>query len=217
MAIRVLLADDHPVVRYGLTAMLDAVEDIDVVASVPDGPSALREAQLCTPDVAILDIRMPPAFSDEGLKAAHALRDSAPQVGVLILSQYVDSDYAFEILSGDARGRGYLLKDRVMDVESFTDAVRRIGEGGSVVDPEVVDALLRRAREPSPLEALTERERDVLSLMAEGRSNQAIGDGLHLSPKTVEAHVTAIFSKLGLAPAADDHRRVLAVLTYLRG
>jgi DNA-binding NarL/FixJ family response regulator len=214
--VRVALAEDSVLLREGVARLLEDA-GFEIAWQAGDGDEVLRKVHADAPDVAILDIRMPPTFSDEGLKAAQALRGSAPQVGVLILSQYVDSDYAFEILSGDARGRGYLLKDRVMDVESFTDAVRRIGEGGSVVDPEVVDALLRRAREPSPLEALTERERDVLSLMAEGRSNQAIGDGLHLSPKTVEAHVTAIFSKLGLAPAADDHRRVLAVLTYLRG
>ncbi len=137
-------------------------------------------------------------------------------VGVLILSQYVETDFAYEILSGAAPGRGYLLKDRVMDLEAFADAVRRVGEGGSVVDPEVVDALLKRRRPASPLDALTEREREVLALMAEGRSNQAIGDAVHLSPKTIETHVHAIFTKLGLEPTPDDHRRVLAVVTYLR-
>jgi len=214
--VRVALAEDSVLLREGVARLLEDA-GFEIAWQAGDGEEVLRKAEVDAPDVAILDIRMPPAFSDEGLKAAHALRDSAPQVGVLILSQYVDSDYAFEILSGDARGRGYLLKDRVMDVGSFVEAVRRVAEGGSVVDPEVVDALLQRAREPSPLEALTEREREVLGLMAEGRSNQAIGDRLHLAPKTVEAHVTAIFSRLGLEPAADDHRRVLAVLTYLRG
>ena len=213
---RVALAEDSVLLREGVARLLEDA-GFEIAWQAGDGDEVLRLVEADAPDVAILDIRMPPTFSDEGLKAANALRESAPEVGVLILSQYVDSDYAFEILSGDARGRGYLLKDRVMDVESFTDAVRRIGDGGSVVDPEVVDALLRRAREPSPLESLTDREREVLGLMAEGRSNQAIGDRLHLSSKTVEAHVTAILSKLGLEPAADDHRRVLAVLTYLRG
>jgi DNA-binding NarL/FixJ family response regulator len=213
--VRVALAEDSFLLRRGVARLLEDA-GFEVVWQASDGDDLLSRAAAQPPDVAIVDIRMPPTFSDEGLRAAHALRETQPEVAVLILSQYVDTDYAFEILSGEVRGRGYLLKDRVMDLEAFADAIRRVGEGGSVVDPEVVDALLGRRREASPLDALTERERDVLALMAEGRSNQAIGDRLGLSPKTVEAHVTAIFAKLGLEPTPDDHRRVLAVLTYLR-
>jgi len=213
--VRVALAEDSFLLRQGVARLLEDA-GFEVLWQASDGDDLLAKAAAEPPDVAIVDIRMPPTFSDEGLRAAHALRETQPDVAVLILSQYVDTDYAFEILSGEVRGRGYLLKDRVMDLEGFADAIRRVGEGGSVVDPEVVDALLGRRREANPLEALTERERDVLALMAQGRSNQAIGDRLGLSPKTVEAHVTAIFSKLGLEPAPDDHRRVLAVLTYLR-
>jgi DNA-binding NarL/FixJ family response regulator len=214
--VRVALAEDSFLLRQGVARLLEDA-GFEVAWQAGDGEDLLRQVAADPPDVAVVDIRMPPAFSDEGLGAAHALRESHPEVGVLILSQYVDTEYAFEILSGAVPGRGYLLKDRVMDLEAFADAIRRVAEGGSVVDPEVVDALIGRPRERSPLEALTEREREVLGLMAEGRSNQAIADRLGLSPKTVEAHVHAIFTKLGLEPTPDDHRRVLAVLTYLRG
>jgi DNA-binding NarL/FixJ family response regulator len=213
--VRVALSEDSFLLRQGVARLLEDAGFV-VLWQASDAEDLLARAAAEPPDVAVVDIRMPPTFSDEGLRAAHALRESQPGVGVLILSQYVDTDYAFEILSGEVRGRGYLLKDRVMDLEAFADAIRRVGEGGSVVDPEVVDALLGRRREANPLDALTEREREVLALMAQGRSNQAIGDRLSLSPKTVEAHVTAIVAKLGLEPTPDDHRRVLAVLTYLR-
>jgi DNA-binding NarL/FixJ family response regulator len=216
MTTRVALAEDSLLLRKGVARLLEDA-GFDVVWQAADGEDLLAKVAADAPDVAVVDIRMPPTFTDEGLRAAHAIRDSNPEVGVLILSQYVDTDYAFEVLSGDVPGRGYLLKDRVMDLEAFVEAVRRVGEGGSVIDPEVVDALLGRRRERSPLEGLTEREREVLALMAEGRSNQAIAERLFLSPKTVEAHVHAIFTKLDLQPTPDDHRRVLAVLTYLRG
>jgi DNA-binding NarL/FixJ family response regulator len=212
---RAVIAEDAVLLREGLARLLDE-GGFDVVDCVSDGEALLRSVEKHQPDVCVVDIRMPPTFSDEGLRAAHSLRETHPDVAVLILSQYVDTDYAFEILSGEVRGRGYLLKDRVMDLEAFADAIRRVGEGGSVVDPEVVDALLGRRREANPLDSLTDREREVLALMAEGRSNQAIAERIHLSPKTVEAHVTAILAKLGLEPTPDDHRRVLAVLTYLR-
>lgn len=213
---RVALAEDSFLLRQGVARLLEDA-GFEVAWQAADADDLLAKVAADAPDVALVDIRMPPTFSDEGLRAAHVLRETHPDVGVLILSQYVDTDYAFEILSGDVPGRGYLLKDRVMDLDGFADAIRRVGEGGSVVDPEVVDALLGRRRERSPLEALTPREREVLGLMAQGRSNQAIGEGLSLSPKTIEAHVHAIFTKLGLEPTPDDHRRVLAVLTYLRG
>jgi DNA-binding NarL/FixJ family response regulator len=213
--VRVALAEDSFLLRQGVARLLEDA-GFDVIWQASDGEDLLRRVAAEPPDVAIVDIRMPPTFSDEGLRAAHSLRETHPDVAVLILSQYVDTDYAFEILSGEVRGRGYLLKDRVMDLEAFADAIRRVGEGGSVVDPEVVDALLGRRREANPLDALTDREREVLGLIAEGRSNQAIAERIHLSPKTVEAHVTAILAKLGLEPTPDDHRRVLAVLTYLR-
>jgi DNA-binding NarL/FixJ family response regulator len=213
--VRVALAEDSFLLRQGVARLLEDA-GFDVIWQASDGEDLLRRVAAEPPDVAIVDIRMPPTFSDEGLRAAHSLRETHPDVAVLILSQYVDTDYAFEILSGEVRGRGYLLKDRVMDLEAFADAIRRVGEGGSVVDPEVVDALLGRRREANPLDALTDREREVLGLMAEGRSNQAIAERIHLSRKTVEAHVTAILAKLGLEPTPDDHRRVLAVLTYLR-
>lgn len=213
---RVALAEDSFLLRQGVARLLEDA-GFEVAWQAADADDLFAKVAADAPDVALVDIRMPPTFSDEGLRAAHVLRETHPDVGVLILSQYVDTDYAFEILSGDVPGRGYLLKDRVMDLDGFADAIRRVGEGGSVVDPEVVDALLGRRRERSPLEALTPREREVLGLMAQGRSNQAIGEGLSLSPKTIEAHVHAIFTKLGLEPTADDHRRVLAVLTYLRG
>jgi DNA-binding NarL/FixJ family response regulator len=168
------------------------------------------------PDVAILDIRMPPTYTDEGLRAAHVIREEMKDVGVLLLSAYVETDSAMDLISAGASRLGYLLKDRVTNVQEFTDAVRRVAAGGSVIDPEVVSRLVGRARQDNPLEALTDREREVLSLMAEGRSNQGIAEALSLSASSVEDHVSSIFTKLGLASTPDDSRRVLAVLTYLR-
>src|SRR5207244_2651626 len=185
-------------------------------AQAGDGEALLSAVRSDPPDVAIVDIRMPPTHTDEGLRAAHRIRAEHPSVGVLVLSQYVETDYAMQLVSEGAAGLGYLLKDRVSNVQEFTDAVRRIGRGGSVIDPEVVSLLVSRARKVSPIDSLSEREREVLALMAEGRSNQAISERMFLSPKTVEGHVRNIFAKLDLPATADDHRRVLAVLTYLR-
>jgi DNA-binding NarL/FixJ family response regulator len=213
--LRVALAEDSFLLRQGVARLLEDT-GFEVAWQAGDADELLSRAAADPPDVALVDIRMPPTFSDEGLRAARSLATSNPDIGVLILSQYVETDFAYEILAGETPGRGYLLKDRVMDLEAFADAVRRVGEGGSVVDPEVVDALLKRQRASNPLDALTDREREVLALMAEGRSNQAIGDRIHLSPKTIETHVHAIFTKLGLEPTPDDHRRVLAVVTFLR-
>jgi len=186
----------------------------DVVAQVSDAQSLMELIRADPPDVAVLDIRMPPTYTTEGLAAAREMRETLPSVGVLVLSQYVDTHHVMELISSGGR-IGYLLKDHVGDIAEFGDAVRRIAAGGSVIDPDVVAELVGRRRNREAIEDLTERERDVLHLMAQGRTNSAIGARLHLSPKTVEAHVRSIFMKLQLEPAEDDHRRVLAVLTYL--
>jgi DNA-binding NarL/FixJ family response regulator len=209
-----VLADDSVLFREGLARVL--AENGFVVAgqaSDADGLHAAVERE--TPDVVVTDIRMPPTSTSEGLLAAQRIRAEHPAVGVLVLSQYVETRQAVKLLQNAPQRVGYLLKDRVSDIAEFTDAVRRIARGGSVIDPEVVAQLLRR-REDRALADLTSRERDILGLMAQGRSNRAIGERLFLSPKTVETHIGAIFAKLGLLPAADDHRRVLAVITYLR-
>lgn len=216
MTLRIILADDSMLVREGIARLLvDA--GFDVVAQVADPDALLAATRELRPDVAIVDIRMPPTHTDEGLRAAQAIRaEHGTAVGILVLSQHVEPSFALRLVSDGAGGVGYLLKDRVEDLDDFTDAVRRIGRGGSVIDPSVVAVLVgRRAR--VPLDDLTERERAVLALMAEGRSNQAIGDRLSMARKTVEAHIANIFSKLELAPTSDDHRRVLAVLAHLRG
>jgi DNA-binding NarL/FixJ family response regulator len=216
MSLRVILADDSVLVREGVARLLvDA--GFDVVAQVADAEGLLAATRAHRPDVAIVDIRMPPSHTDEGLRAAEAIRaEHGTTVGILVLSQHVEPSFALRLLSDGAGGVGYLLKDRVTDVDDFRDAILRIARGGSVIDPAVVAVLVgRRAR--VPLDDLTARERDVLALMAEGRSNQAIGDRLGMARKTVEAHIANIFSKLELLPAPDDHRRVLAVLAHLRG
>ncbi len=216
MTLRVVLADDSVLVREGLARLL-ADAGFDVVAQVGDADDLLRATREQRPDVAIVDIRMPPTHTDEGLRAAEAIRaEHGTSVGILVLSQHVEPSFALRLMSDGAGGVGYLLKDRITDLGEFADAVRRIGKGGSAIDPAVVAVLVgRRAR--VPLDDLTEREREVLALMAEGRSNQAIADRLDMARKTVEAHIANIFSKLELLPAPDDHRRVLAVLAHLRG
>jgi DNA-binding NarL/FixJ family response regulator len=187
-----------------------------VVAQAGDAEDLLRKVGAHKPDIAIVDVKMPPTHTDEGLRAAAEIRDQHPGVGVLVLSQYIEEGYALDLLSDSAEGMGYLLKDRVADLDRFIDAVRRVGEGGSALDPEVVSRLLGRRRREDPLQEISPREREVLALMAEGRSNHAIADQLVVTERAVEKHVTSIFSKLNLPPTAVDHRRVLAVLTYLR-
>jgi DNA-binding NarL/FixJ family response regulator/class 3 adenylate cyclase len=213
--IRVLLADDSVLFREGV-ARLMADAGFQVVDQAGDADELMAKVRKAQPDIVITDIRMPPTSTTEGLDAARRIREELPTVGVLVLSQYVETRHAVKLVEGAPERVGYLLKDRVADVSEFVDAVRRVSRGGSVLDPEVVAALLGRARTLAPIEQLTGREREILALMAEGRSNQAISERLYLSPKTVEAHVAHIFSKLDLLPATDDHRRVMAVVMYLR-
>jgi DNA-binding NarL/FixJ family response regulator len=213
--LRVVIADDSVLLRSGVVQLLED-SGFEVVGQAADGEDLLRKVGAHKPDVAIVDVRMPPTHTDEGLRAAHRIRAEHPQTAVLVLSQYVEEAYAFELLSESTESTGYLLKDRIADVESFTDAVRRVANGGSALDHEVVALLLGRRRREDPLEALTPREREVLVLMAEGRSNAAMAAALGVSERAVEKHVTAIFSKLDLPRDAADHRRVLAVLAFLR-
>ena len=211
---RIVIAEDAVLLRAGLTHLLvDAGED--VVAAVDNGDALLVAVERHRPDLAIVDVRMPPSHTDEGLRAALAIRARWPQVGILVLSQYVEERYATELLAGDTAGVGNLLKDRVADVSDFLSAVRRVGDGGTALDPEVVAQLLARARRRDPLAQLTPRERDVLALMAEGRSNAAIAQALVVSDGAVEKHVSNIFTKLDLSPTEHDHRRVLAVLRWM--
>jgi DNA-binding NarL/FixJ family response regulator len=213
---RVVIADDSVLLREGICRLLEDA-GFDVVGQAADAEDLLRKVRAHKPDVAVTDIRMPPTQSDEGLRAAQQIRKEMPEVGVLVLSQYVDEGYAVELLQGGGEGIGYLLKDRVSDVSAFTDALRRGGEGGSALDPEVVASLLGRRRANDPLDRLTPREREVLGHMAEGRSNAAIARELVVTERAIEKHVTSIFSKLGLSTVEDGHRRVLAVLAYLEG
>ncbi|MEU8240317.1 response regulator transcription factor [Actinoplanes missouriensis] len=208
---RVVIAEDLALLRDGLTRLLEAY-DFEVVAAVDNGPSLLPALVEQKPDVAVVDVRLPPTFTDEGLQAAIAARAAVPGMPVLVLSQHVEPLYARELLSDRKGGVGYLLKDRVSHVAQFIDAVRRVAAGGTAMDPEVVGQLLARHQ---PLAALTAREREVLGLMAEGRSNGAIAGKLFIGEKAVSKHISSIFTKLGLPPSDDDHRRVLAVLAYL--
>ncbi len=216
VALRVVIAEDQVLLREGIVRLLGEA-GFDVVAQAADAEDLLRKVAAHSPDVAIIDIQMPPTNTDDGLRAAMHVRATQPQVGVLVLSQFVEEAYALDLIGDDAAGVGYLLKDRVADVAAFTDAIRRVSRGGSALDPEVVAQMLGRPRRRDPLANLSPREREVLTLMAEGRTNRAIADGLVISVHAVEKHVTSIFSKLGLAPTVEDHRRVLAVLTFMRG
>jgi DNA-binding NarL/FixJ family response regulator len=212
--LRVLIADDHTLLRQGVANMLET-EGFDVVAQACDADELLRKVGAHRPDVAVIDIRMPPTNTDDGLRAAAEIRKAHPEVGVLVLSQYVEADYALQLIGDDARGVGYLLKDRIGDFEDFADAVRRVAAGGSALDPEVVRWMLGRQRETSPLAELTAREREVLALLAEGCSNRGVAQRIFVSERAVEKHVTAILSKLSLPAEPEAHRRVLAVLAYL--
>jgi len=212
--VRVVVADDSTLLREGVVRLLEEA-GIEVAGQAGDGEELLRKVRAHKPDVALVDVRMPPTHTDEGLRAARQIRSELPGIGVLVLSQYVEVAYARELLAESAEGLGYLLKDRVADVEALTDAVRRVGEGGSVLDPEVVSQMLGRRRRDDPLAELTPREREVLALMAEGRSNAAIAAELVVTERAVEKHVTGIFSKLELSTSGEDHRRVLAVLRFL--
>jgi DNA-binding NarL/FixJ family response regulator len=212
---RAVIAEDSVLLREGLIRLLTEA-GIEVVGQAGDAEDLMRKTRAHKPDVVITDIKMPPNQSDEGLRAAQEIRGELPDTGVLVLSQYVEEGYAMELLGENAEGVGYLLKDRIADVDRFLDAVRRVAEGGSALDPEVVSHMLGRRRRDDPLSELTPREREVLALMAEGRTNSAIADQLVVTDRAVEKHVTNIFGKLGLTATDDDHRRVLAVLTFIQ-
>jgi DNA-binding NarL/FixJ family response regulator len=212
---RVVVADDSVLLREGVVRLLEE-NGFEVVGEAGDAEDLIRKVRAHKPDVAVVDIRMPPTNTDDGLRAALEIRAELPDTGVLVLSQYVEEGYALDLVSESAGGVGYLLKDRVADVDRFIDSVRRVADGGSALDPEVVSQLVGRARRDDPLEELTPREREVLELMAEGRSNNAIAEKMTVTERAVEKHVTSIFGKLGLPPAPEDHRRVLAVLAFLR-
>ena len=215
--VRVLIAEDQVLLRSGIARLLEDA-GMEVVAQAGDAVDALRKARAHHPDVAIVDVQMPPDETDDGLRAAIQMRAELPGMGVLVLSQYLEERYALDLIGDDASGVGYLLKQRVTDVDAFVAAVRRVAEGGSALDPEVVARMVGRRRRADPLEALTPREREVLSLMAQGKSNRGIAEELVVSPDTVEKHATAIFHKLGLDEGEPtEHRRVLAVLALLRG
>jgi DNA-binding NarL/FixJ family response regulator len=213
--LRVVIAEDSVLMREGIASLLQDA-GFEIVGKSSTAEDLLLKVRSYKPDVAIVDIRMPPGHTDEGLVAAKTIREEHPAVGVLVLSQYVEPSYAMELIADDAEGVGYLLKDRVPDVEEFASSVRRVAEGGSALDPAIVTQLVGRRRGDEPLMTLTPREREVLELMAEGRSNQSIAQKLVVTERAVEKHVTNIFGKLRLPASAEDHRRVLAVLAFLR-
>lgn len=210
-----VVAEDSVLLREGIIRLLTE-RGYEVVGQAGDADDLLRKVNAHKPDVAVVDIRMPPTNTDDGLRAAIEIRDRFPETGVLVLSAYVEEAYAIELVSETPSGVGYMLKDRVADVDVFIEGVRRVADGGSALDPEVVSRLLGRSRRNDPLGDLTPREREVLELMAEGRSNVAIAEELVVTERAVEKHVTSIFEKLGLTPTPEDHRRVLAVLTFLQ-
>src|SRR3954453_13005990 len=212
---RAVIAEDSVLLREGLSRLLTEA-GIEIVGQAGDGEELLRKTRAHKPDVVGTDIRMPPTQTDEGLRAAKVIRDELPDIGVLVLSQYVEEGYVMDLLGERADGVGYLLKDRVAEVERFVEAVNRVAEGGSALDPEVVSHMLGRRRRENPLDDLTPREREVLGLMAEGRLNHAIAEQLVVTERAVEKHVTSIFGKLGFRSQPDDHRRVLAVLAYVK-
>jgi DNA-binding NarL/FixJ family response regulator len=212
--VRVVIAEDSVLLREGISRVLTD-SGLEIAGAVGDAEQLLRAIENQRPDVTVVDVRMPPTHTDEGVRAALVIRRQWPEVGVLVLSQYVEERYATDLIASDTRGVGYLLKDRVAEVAEFVEAVRRVGAGGTALDPEVVAQLLVRSRRADPLEALTPREREVLQLMAEGRSNSAIAANLVVTEGAVEKHVNSIFMKLDLPPADTDHRRVLAVLRYI--
>lgn len=212
--IRVVVGEDHPIVRAGIVSVLEGA-GFQVVGVVEDAEELVQLTEAQQPDVVVTDIQMPPTSTDDGLEAALAIKAAWPHIGVVVLSQFLEAQYAVALVSEGAEGLGYLLKDRVGDLAVFTDAVRRVANGGSALDPQVVRRMVERLRQDSPIARLTSRERDVLTLMAEGLSNQGIADRLVVGVAAVERHVTSIFVKLGLKPTSEDHRRVLAVLTYL--
>jgi DNA-binding NarL/FixJ family response regulator len=211
---RVVIGEDSVLLREGIARLLDRA-GIEVVAQAGDADDVLRKVRAHKPDVLIVDIQMPPSNVDDGLQAARTIRAESPDIGVLVLSQYLEEAYAADLLGGGTEGVGYLLKDRVADVDRFVEAVRRVAGGGSALDPEVVSYLLGRHRDDDPIRQLSEREREVLGLMAEGLSNSAIAERLVIAERSVEKHVTSIFSKLDLPPASEHNRRVLAVVAYL--
>jgi DNA-binding NarL/FixJ family response regulator len=212
---RVLVGEDQPLVREGIVRVLESA-GFEVVGVAADAPELIRKAGGHHPDVVVTDIQMPPDLSDDGLRAAIEIRRRQPEIGVVVLSQFLEDRYALDLVGDRADGVGYLLKDRLGDLDLFVDAVKRVAHGGSALDPEVVQRMVGRRRESSPLDDLTPREKQVLGLMAEGRSNAGIAAELIVTVAAVERHVTSIFSKLGLQQAPEDHRRVLAVLEYLK-
>jgi DNA-binding NarL/FixJ family response regulator len=213
--VRVVIAEDNPLLRDGI-ALLLGEQGIDVIAAVADAGGLLEAVAADPPDAAVVDVRMPPTFTDEGLRAALTIRSAYPGIGVLVFSQWVETSYARQLLSANAGGVGYLLKDRIVSTDEFVGALQRVADGGTALDPEVVRQLLAAPAVDAGIARLSEREREILGLLAEGRSNVAIAESLHLVERSVEKHVTAIFTKLDLPQARTDHRRVLAVLRYLR-